>query len=125
MKSDGTGWQAAWPATVRMTSSALRRGASKMDAPPRLLVPATRIMSLMSHLTETAFSSTRGVEAPRPMNIDLRQPPRPQTPQAKARLEIVDVDIHPKNTLEDFRPYLSNRWWDYLQTYGRRSRHGF
>src|SRR5260370_16861716 len=59
------------------------------------------------------------------MNVDLRQPARAQNAQAKARLEIVDVDIHPKNTLDDFRPYLSNRWWDYLQTYGRRSRHGF
>jgi len=59
------------------------------------------------------------------MNVEFRQPARAQNAQAKARLEIVDVDIHPKNTLEDFRPYLSNRWWDYLQTYGRRSRHGF
>jgi uncharacterized protein len=23
------------------------------------------------------------------------------------------------------RPYLSNRWWDYLQTYGQRQRHGY
>ena len=59
------------------------------------------------------------------MNIELRQPAHAQNTQAKTRLEIVDVDIHPKNTLDDFRPYLSNRWWDYLQTYGRRSRHGF
>src|SRR5579862_4796671 len=55
------------------------------------------------------------------MNIEVRQPVRTQ----KARLQIVDCDIHPKNSLEDLRPYLSNRWWDYLQTYGRRSRHGF
>ena len=59
------------------------------------------------------------------MNIELRQPDLASKAQAKASLEIVDVDIHPKNSLEDFRPYLSNRWWDYLQTYGRRSRHGF
>src|SRR5260370_17383423 len=59
------------------------------------------------------------------MNVELRQPARAQNAKTKARLEIVDVDIHPKNTLEDFRPYLSNRWWDYLQTSGRRSRNGF
>jgi predicted TIM-barrel fold metal-dependent hydrolase len=59
------------------------------------------------------------------MNIEVRQPVRARPVPAKARLEIVDVDIHPKNSLEDLRPYLSNRWWDYLQTYGRRSRHGF
>ena len=23
------------------------------------------------------------------------------------------------------RPYLSNRWWDHLQTYGQRQRHGY
>jgi len=58
------------------------------------------------------------------MNIEVRNPPS-QTRAKKARLEIVDCDIHPKNSLEDLRPYLSNRWWDYLHTYGRRSRHGF
>src|ERR1700733_10069128 len=55
------------------------------------------------------------------MNVELRQPVHP----AKSRLEIVDVDIHPRNALEDLRPHLSNRWWDYLQTYGRRPRHGY
>src|SRR5258708_38186619 len=59
------------------------------------------------------------------MNVELRQPVRAQKDQAKSRLEIVDCDIHPKNTIEDFRPHLSKRWWDYLQTYGRRSRHGY
>jgi uncharacterized protein len=43
----------------------------------------------------------------------------------KTRLTIVDCDVHPKNTLADLRPYLSDRWWNYLQTYGRRLRHGF
>jgi uncharacterized protein len=57
------------------------------------------------------------------MNIELRHPVR--APKAQARLAIVDCDIHPKNSLEDLRPHLSNRWWDYLQTYGRRQRHGF
>jgi predicted TIM-barrel fold metal-dependent hydrolase len=55
------------------------------------------------------------------MNIEVRSPVRAQ----QSRLEIVDCDIHPKSSLEDLRPFLSNRWWDYLQTYGRRSRHGY
>ena len=55
------------------------------------------------------------------MNIEVRNPVRVQ----QARPGIVDCDIHPKSSLEDLRPFLSNRWWDYLQTYGRRSRHGY
>ncbi len=55
------------------------------------------------------------------MNIEVRQPAR----NAKARVGIFDCDIHPKSALEDLRPYLSNRWWDYLQTYGQRQRHGY
>ena len=55
------------------------------------------------------------------MNIEVRQPER----TAKARVGIFDCDIHPKSALEDLRPFLSNRWWDYLQTYGQRQRHGY
>jgi predicted TIM-barrel fold metal-dependent hydrolase len=55
------------------------------------------------------------------MNIEVRQPQL----GAKARVGIFDCDIHPKSSLEDLRPYLSNRWWDYLQTYGQRQRHGY
>jgi predicted TIM-barrel fold metal-dependent hydrolase len=54
------------------------------------------------------------------MNIELKQPLR----TAKSRLAIVDCDVHPRASLEDLRPYLSNHWWHYLQTYGLRSRHG-
>src|ERR1700675_175419 len=43
------------------------------------------------------------------MNVEVRNP----------------VRVHPKSSLEDLRPFLSNRWWDYLQTYGRRARHGY
>jgi predicted TIM-barrel fold metal-dependent hydrolase len=57
------------------------------------------------------------------MNIELRHP-LGET-RARARPAVIDCDIHPKATLETLRPYLSNRWWDYLQTYGLRSRHGF
>ena len=54
------------------------------------------------------------------MNMELKQPLR----GPKTKLAIVDCDIHPRAMLEDLRPYLSNRWWDYLQTYGLRPRHG-
>ena len=46
------------------------------------------------------------------MNIEVRQVER----NAKTKLQIIDCDIHPKSSLEDLRPYLSNRWWDYAQT---------
>jgi hypothetical protein len=41
-----------------------------------------------------------------------------------AKPAIIDVDIHPKSAIEDLKPHMSNHWWDYLQTYGNRSRHG-
>jgi len=50
------------------------------------------------------------------MNMEVRQPER----SAIARVGVFDCDIHPKSALEDLRPFLSNRWWDYLQTYGQR-----
>jgi len=38
----------------------------------------------------------------------------------------IAVDIHPRaDSLEAFKPYLSQRWWEYLTTYGIRARHGF
>ncbi len=55
------------------------------------------------------------------MNIEVRQIER----SAKSKLQIIDCDIHPKSSLEDLRPYMSNRWWDYAQTYGARSHHGY
>jgi predicted TIM-barrel fold metal-dependent hydrolase len=54
------------------------------------------------------------------MNMELKQPVR----AAKSKLSIVDCDIHPRAKLEDLRPYLSNHWWNYIQTYGLRPRHG-
>jgi predicted TIM-barrel fold metal-dependent hydrolase len=45
---------------------------------------------------------------------------------APAKLTIVDCDFHPNvRGLEDVKPYLSARWWEHLQTYGQRPRHGF
>ena len=62
------------------------------------------------------------------MNIEVRQPlfgaKESVKDSGKVRVGIFDCDIHPKSSLEDLRPYLSNRWWDYLQTYGQRQRHG-
>jgi uncharacterized protein len=55
------------------------------------------------------------------MNVELRQPLRP----ARVKPAVVDCDIHPTASLADLRPFLSNRWWDFLQTYGERRRHGF
>jgi predicted TIM-barrel fold metal-dependent hydrolase len=44
---------------------------------------------------------------------------------ARVRLEIVDGDVHPAlRSLADLKPYMSARWWDVLQTYGTRRRHG-
>jgi predicted TIM-barrel fold metal-dependent hydrolase len=55
------------------------------------------------------------------MNIEVRAPQREQ----KSKLQIVDCDFHPKITHDQMRPFLSNQWWSYLQTYGNRSRHGY
>lgn len=45
---------------------------------------------------------------------------------AAATLGLVDVDIHPRaDNLDAFRPFLSERWWEHLQTWGMRARHGF
>src|SRR3954463_14702315 len=55
------------------------------------------------------------------MNMELRAPLRAQ----KSKVEIVDCDFHPKITVEQLRPHLSDRWWQYLQTYGARQRHAY
>ncbi|HWL06544.1 MAG TPA: amidohydrolase family protein [Xanthobacteraceae bacterium] len=42
------------------------------------------------------------------------------------KLGLVDVDIHPRpRSVEELKPFLTQQWWDYLQTYGFRRRHGF
>jgi predicted TIM-barrel fold metal-dependent hydrolase len=58
------------------------------------------------------------------MNIEARELTNARRAQ-KVRTKIIDVDIHPKSALEDLKPYLSNRWWDHLQTYGTRAANGF
>src|SRR2546429_4243547 len=58
------------------------------------------------------------------MNIEARELTTARKAQ-KLRPKIIDVDIHPKSALEDLKPYLSNRWWDHLQTYGTRAANGY
>ena len=55
------------------------------------------------------------------MNMEVRQPSLAQ----KTRLKLIDVDIHPKSSVEDLKPYLSNRWWNHVQTFGARTRQGY
>jgi len=55
------------------------------------------------------------------MNVEVKQPVRVHN----SRVGLVDCDIHPKITVDQLRPFLSNHWWGYLQTYGLRPRHGF
>ena len=57
------------------------------------------------------------------MNIEVRQPVLTAKPEVKPA--IIDCDIHPKASMEALKPYLTKRWWDYIQTYGTRPRHGF
>ena len=54
------------------------------------------------------------------MNMELKSPLRVQ----KTKLEIVDCDFHPRIAYEQLKPHLSDRWWQYLHTYGIRARHG-
>jgi len=45
--------------------------------------------------------------------------------QAQTRLKIIDGDVHPAlRSLADLKPYLSTQWWECLQSYGTRKRHG-
>src|ERR1700748_1288236 len=55
------------------------------------------------------------------MNMELKAPLRAQ----KSKVEIVDCDFHPKITIEQIKPHLTERWWQYLQTYGVRQRHAY
>ena len=57
------------------------------------------------------------------MNVELRH----AVSEAAERVKpvVIDCDIHPKAPVEALRPYLGECWWDYLKTYGLRSRHGF
>jgi uncharacterized protein len=54
------------------------------------------------------------------MNIEVRAKDRAQ----QSKLSIIDCDFHPRLTHEQLKPFISNQWWSYLQTYGNRQRHG-
>ena len=54
------------------------------------------------------------------MNMEVRAPEHRQS----TKLSIIDCDFHPRLTQEQLKPFLSNQWWSYLQTYGNRQRHG-
>jgi|LNFM01.1.fsa_nt_gb predicted TIM-barrel fold metal-dependent hydrolase len=57
--------------------------------------------------------------------------PSPSTPTKTSRLQpnrlgLIDCDIHARpKALTELKPYLSQRWYDHLMTYGTRHRHGF
>lgn len=58
--------------------------------------------------------------------MNVIQPVTAKARPPAATLGLVDVDIHPRITsTADFNPWLSQRWRDYLATYGVRARHGF
>ena len=62
------------------------------------------------------------------MPLDVPHAPQPDAAAPAPsgnRLAVVDSDIHPAiKTLADLRPYLSNQWWEYLNTYGNRRKNG-
>ena len=42
------------------------------------------------------------------------------------RLGFIDSDMHPTvRTIGEIKPFLTERWWRYLQSYGPRPKHGF
>ena len=61
------------------------------------------------------------------MPLDIAQEPQDAaaTGLGSNRLAVVDSDIHPAvRSLADLRPYVSNHWWEYANTYGFRRKHG-
>ncbi|MFT8247226.1 amidohydrolase family protein [Roseomonas sp. BN140053] len=60
------------------------------------------------------------------MNIEVPAAVREPAAARASSLGLIDCDIHPKvRSLADIRPWLADRWWQHLQTYGQRPRHGF
>ena len=55
------------------------------------------------------------------MNIDVR----PRDATLKPSSTSSTATSIPSSRIEQMRPFLSNQWWSYLQTYGNRSRHGY
>lgn len=64
------------------------------------------------------------LDAPIAANVESEGDGRAR-PEVQARLEIIDGDVHPAlRSVADLKPYLPARWWETLQTYGSRRRHG-
>jgi hypothetical protein len=58
--------------------------------------------------------------------MNVIQPIQVPGKPATATLGLLDVDIHPRpKSLEEFRPFLTDRWWQHMLTWGMRQRHGF
>jgi uncharacterized protein len=59
------------------------------------------------------------------MPLDVADPSSGLSQMPTNRLAVIDADIHPAlKSLSDLRPWLSDRWWDYANTYGFRRKHG-
>src|SRR5215469_3323534 len=96
-----------------------RRSTSGPRSPRRPTSSRNEARSVpLSESPRRAYTSRRGEPA---MNMELKAPLRAQ----KSKVEIVDCDFHPKITFEQLKPHLSQRWWQYLQTYGIRQRHAY
>jgi len=55
----------------------------------------------------------------------VRPEPRADSVDAE-RLAIIDSDVHPTvRTIGEIKPFLAERWWRYMQSYGARPRHPF
>ena len=54
-----------------------------------------------------------------------RESLHPDPERATNRLCVIDCDIHPKTSMEDLKPFMARHWWDTLDTFGARPRHGF
>ena len=58
--------------------------------------------------------------------MNVIQPIQVPGKPAAATLGLIDVDIHPRpKAITEFKPFMSDRWWQHLQTWGMRQRHGF
>ncbi len=56
------------------------------------------------------------------MNIQASSPLRSHN----AKVGLIDVDIHPRpKSLLELKPFMSQQWWDHLQTFGMRRRHAY
>ena len=74
-------------------------------------------------LVDNPLATYAAAQGGRAMNIEVAPAERaPRRPRSK----IVDCDFHPEELRSrSCKPFLSNQWWEHLQTYGTRPRHGY